>query len=198
MPHIKTFGNAGLWHITESEEELFHALTLPVPPAITHPVKRCEWLASRLLTKTLLQQRGLSFKGIVHNENNKPFLVDCDIAISLTHSSPYVAVQLAAINVGIDLEKPKEKLRYVAPRFLSKEEFLHANNDLTALCIYWCAKEAIYKWYSHGGLNFANEIFIEEFVIAKKGVLHAVIKPLQKKMQLHYVMDNDYVLAFID
>lgn len=198
MPHIKTFGNAGLWHITESEEELFQALALPVPQNITHPVKRCEWLASRLLAKTLLQPHGLPFNGIVHNENNKPLLIGSGPAVSLTHSSPYVAVQLAETEVGIDLEKPKEKLRHVAPRFLSKEEFAHANNDLTALCIYWCAKEAIYKWYSHGGLNFANEIFIEEFVPAKNGMLHAVVKPLQKKLRLQYVVYDEYVLAFID
>lgn len=198
MPHIKTVGNAGLWHITESEENLFRALDIPAPHDITHPVKRCEWLASRLLTKTLLQQRGLAFRGIVHNEKNKPFLIGCRDAISLTHSFPYAAVQLAPTHVGIDLEKPREKLRFAAPRFLSKEEFLHANNDLTALCIYWCAKEAVYKWHGRGGLHFANEISIEKFETLKSGTLCATVKPLQKKLKLQYAAEDDYVLAFID
>jgi len=46
---------------------------------------------------------------------------------------------------------------------LSNPERLHAGDDLSKMCIYWCAKESLYKWYGKKNLSFKDNIFIEPF-----------------------------------
>ena len=61
------------------------------------------------------------------------------------------------------MEKLDEKLRRTAKKYLSDTEFIHADSDLAALGIYWCAKEALYKLYGKKKISFKNSIYIKEF-----------------------------------
>jgi 4'-phosphopantetheinyl transferase len=104
-----------LWKLTETETELRnnlgHGYNAEELQSISHPQKVREWLASRLLIKTLAEQFGIAYIGTHKDEHGKAFLIDNDSHISITHTFEYVAV---AINpyaaVGIDMEKSDEKL----------------------------------------------------------------------------------------
>jgi 4'-phosphopantetheinyl transferase len=157
-----------LWSLTESEPELRENLGLvnnmDELDAISHPQKIREWLASRLLIKKLVEEFGILYEGLHKDEHGKAFLVNNGSHISLTHTADYVAAVLNVKSaVGIDMERKNEKLNRTARKFLSDSELLHAGNDVSRLCIYWCAKEAVYKLYGKKKVSLKDAIHIHPF-----------------------------------
>lgn len=131
---------------------------------VTHPMKQLEWLASRTCAKYTLQQLGLTFHGIGKDEQKNPYLHQHEAFISLSHTNEYAAVIVNLSNdVGCDIEKISDKLLRVAHKYLSEPELQFAQNDLLKLCILWCAKESLYKWYGKKNLSFKDNIYIEPF-----------------------------------
>jgi 4'-phosphopantetheinyl transferase len=187
-----------LWFITEQESELTEASGEQVDSSIVSYTKRLEWLAGRALIKSLVEQCGLEFYGIIKDEFGKPFLKGYSHPISLSHSYPYVAAQIdTKVEVGIDLEQPKSKLLNVANRVLSATEFQDAGNDVVKHCIYWCAKEAMYKSYGKRGLHFADHLLISPFELERSGDLtgRIIANGTQWELELAYSVQPDYVLV---
>jgi 4'-phosphopantetheinyl transferase len=157
-----------LWELTETETELKetlgYAYNADELSAITHPQKLREWLASRLLIKIIAEQFDINYIGTYKDEHGKAFLIDNDSHISITHTNDFVAV---AINppaaVGIDMEKMDAKLQRTSKKYLSQPEFEHAGDEIALLCMYWCAKEALYKLYGKKKVSFKDSIYIEPF-----------------------------------
>jgi phosphopantetheinyl transferase len=201
MPLVRseTTGEAsawGLWQITETEEELSYAALESCPEEIISPAKRKEFLAGRALVKALVEKVGFQYSGIRKDEQGKPYLRDQHHEISLSHSSPYVAAQVdAKAPVGIDIEQPKEKLLRIAPRMLSEQEQKDAGDDIVKHCVYWCAKEAMYKLYGKRGLHFHNELNIDPFTLKRSGELRGYIKS-DIIVALGYIIKDDYVLVY--
>lgn len=186
----------GLWQISETEEELAFAALESCPEDIVAPSKRKEFLAGRALVKTLVEVIGSEYSGIRKNEHGKPYLKDLPFEISLSHSSPYVAAQIHRTNaVGIDIEQPKEKLLRVAPRILSDSEEGDAGDDVVKHCVYWCAKEAMYKLHGKRGLHFNSQLNVDPFDLERKGKLHGHIKD-DVNVTLGYIIKDDYVLVY--
>lgn len=187
-----------LWFITEQESELTEASGEQVDSSIVSYTKRLEWLAGRALLKSLVEQCGLEFNGITKDEFGKPFLKGYSNPISLSHSYPYVAAQIdTKVEVGIDLEQPKSKLLNIANRVLSATEFKDAGNDVIKHCIYWCAKEAMYKSYGKRGLHFADHLLISPFELKRSGDLagRIIANGTQRELELAYSVQPDYVLV---
>lgn len=157
-----------LWKLTETETELRGMLgnsyITEELDAISHPQKVREWLASRLLIKTLAEQFGIAYVGLHKDEHGKAFLINNDSHISITHTFEFVAVALNPFAaVGIDMEKCDEKLQRTSSKYLSGPEFIHASNNISLLCMYWSAKEALYKLYGKKKISFKNSIRINPF-----------------------------------
>lgn len=154
-----------VWELTETEESLLYALPASVDTeelaTISHPQKKREWLAGRVVISRLVGDTGLVFGGIWKDEYGKPFLTDCPYYISLTHTLHYVAAVLHPSQpVGIDMEKIDAKLMRTAPKFLSPTELVQAQDRLDTYCTYWCAKEAIYKLNGRKKVSFRDDILI--------------------------------------
>lgn len=189
----------GLWQISESEEELAFTAFESCPDDIVAPAKRKEFLAGRALVKSLVELIGNEYSGIRKDEQGKPFLKDLPFEISLSHSSPYVAAQIHnGTAVGIDIEQPKEKLLRVAPRILSSIEEEDAGEDIVKHCVYWCAKEAMYKLYGKRGLHFNNQLNIDPFELKRSGDLRGYIRAngIPEIVSLGYIIKEDYVLVY--
>lgn len=164
-----------LWKLIENETDLRNNLGSTYNytdlNAITHPQKKREWLASRLLVKTLAEQFGIFYEGTHKDEHGKAFLVNNDSHISITHTADYVAAVINSYSpVGIDMEKTDEKLRRTAKKYLSDTEFTDARDNLSSLCVYWCAKEALYKLYGKKKISFKDSIYIHAFFEAENQV----------------------------
>jgi phosphopantetheinyl transferase len=207
MPVIfeKTYENntsVAVWEISETYEEIKAIL----PPEISddaeltlirHQQKRVQFLCSRLLINYLANSLGIIYSGIWKDKHGKPYLVDSLWQISLTHTLNFVA---AAINpkeaLGLDIEKPSEKIQRVATKFLSEKEILEAKNDAEKLCKYWCAKEAIYKLYGKKKVIVNQNIYVFPFEKEEKKMIgHLKINNIDKRYNLYIEKISGYILV---
>ena len=188
-----------LWHIDEQEENLATMAKSEIcPKDIISPLKRLEWLAGRILIMTLTEKAGLAYNGMFKDEYGKPYLNDHPHPISLSHSYPYVAAQLDRFqSVGIDVEQPKEKLLTIAHRVLNTVERKDAGSNIQKNCVYWCAKEALYKIYGKRGLSFAEHLHVQPFELQEKGIINGSFPSGDKEQMiiLEYSLHKDFVLV---
>lgn len=203
MPLIKIHrtsnqGAWALWYITETEQELITPLQEIPESTIMHANKRLEWLAGRMLLQQLTEQLGHEYHGSVKDEFGKPFLKNLPHHVSLSHSFPYVAAQIDLQHeIGIDLEQPKAKLLTIAHRILAPAELKDAGTNIIKHCIYWCAKEAMYKVYGKKGLFFLDQLHIEPFTLENTGDIYGKIKANDntRNLTMTYLIQPDYVLV---
>lgn len=204
LSKIETIGTQsawGLWYITEEEPDLSYLSFESCPDEIIHPQKRLEYLAGRALMRTLVESIRLTYEGIRKDEFGKPFLKSHSHSISLSHSYPYVAAQIDQNQtVGIDVEQIKEKLRQVGPRVLSQDEVADAEDSLVKLCIYWCAKEALYKIHGKRNVLFSDHLHVHPFELAESGSLqaHIDVSGAERMVQLRYHVTKEYVTVYTD
>lgn len=158
-----------VWQITESHDELqamlpSEILTDAELASISHPQKQIEFFCSRLVIKHLVNSLGIKYLGIKKDEHGKPYLAGSSWQMSITHTSNYVAaIMHPSEALGMDMEKPSEKLQRIAHKFLSEPERSEADSDIEKLCIYWSAKEALYKLYGKRKVIFNENLFVFPF-----------------------------------
>ena len=119
-----------------------------------------------LSVRHLLKEAGYSDSDLVYDEFGKPHLKDGK-HISITHSFIFSGIIISDnLSVGIDIEKQREKILRIAPKFTPVKEYetIENHNDLVRkLTIVWGAKESLYKIYGKKKLLFLHHIYIEDF-----------------------------------
>lgn len=175
-------------------------MDLPELSNATHPIKQLEWLASRSCVKYTVEQLNHSYCGMAKDSHNNPYFIDNQGFVSLSHTNEYaVAVVSFEEEVGIDIERISDKLSRVAHKFLSPTERTLAGDDLFKMCIYWCAKESLYKWYGKKNLSFQKNIYIEPFE-EKPTILQGEIfvdGVLKTEHQLAVFYVEDFVITVV-
>lgn len=156
-----------IWKVVESEEELANHISLT-----NHCAERMESMKSELHRRAFLSIRhlfvaaGFEDKDVFYNELGKPFLHDGK-HISITHSNDFTAIIVSStIEVGIDIEKQRDKILRIAHKFTPLIEYRTlANTDavIRKLTIVWGAKESLYKIYAQPGLSFLKHIDVHDF-----------------------------------
>jgi 4'-phosphopantetheinyl transferase len=158
-----------VWQITESHNELQAMLPSTILTdaelaSISNEQKQIEFFCSRLTIRHLAKHLGIKYLGIKKDEYGKPYLVGSDWQMSLTHTANYVAAVMHPTNaLGMDMEKPSDKIRRIAKKVFSEKEIIDAEDDLEKLCILWSAKEALYKLYGKRQVFFIEHLMISEF-----------------------------------
>lgn len=189
----------GYWKITEEEDVLAAAVPMErTPEHVTNGLKRLEFLAVRVLVKTLLTHWDQAYQGLTKDEYGKPFLAWSDMKISLSHSYPYVAAILHRHkNVGIDLEQPKTKMLRIGPRVLAADELTNAAENIVKHCIYWCAKEALTKIHGKKDLTFSKNLLITPFSLEDRGHLigRILANNTQTTIPLEYIVTDNFVVV---
>jgi phosphopantetheinyl transferase len=152
----------GIWKIEEAES--FFLKKVPLKQHVTHPYKRLQHLAGRLLLPELFSDFPL--KEIMIADTRKPFLEDEKYHFSISHCGNYAAAIASGTNrVGVDIEFVSPRLKAISPKFLTDKErnYLDQWRDLSALylqmlTIVWSSKEAIFKWYGNGNVDFRGHM----------------------------------------
>jgi len=141
-----------IWKI-EEDEAFFN---VPLQRSITHPHKRLQHLAGRYLLRYLFPQFPLELIRIA--DTRKPFLVDEAYHFSISHCDEYAAVIVSRTNrVGIDVEAELKKVERIRHKFIGSEEEKLGESmspNLPFPMLVWSMKEALFKWYGKGGLDF--------------------------------------------
>ena len=178
----------GVWRITETEDFFFEKFSLQ--RNITHPHKRLQHLAGRHLLSILFPNFPIELIKIA--DTKKPFLEDEAFHFSISHCGDYAAAIVSTTNrVGVDIEVPHPKIDRIQHKFLTieEEEVLNAfnqnKNDLLTLA--WSAKEAIYKWYGLGQVDFKKHININSLELQPNIILAhcSFLKNANVALQVH-------------
>tara|TARA_B100001250_G_scaffold172632_1_gene148618 strand:+ start:8323 stop:8904 length:582 start_codon:yes stop_codon:yes gene_type:complete len=176
-----------VWKTQESLDEMTElSNSIHVSKFKTEKRKR-EFLSARILLSKLLPDVLISYNihGAPELENDK--------FISISHSQDLTAIIIGQSKVGIDVEKIREKILRVSSKFIPKNTHKLISKEKATLI--WCCKEAVYKWYQKGKVNFIEDIKIMPFTIQKKGSLIAKFKT--KKLRLHYQKIDDHFLVYV-
>lgn len=144
--------------------------------SISHPQKQLEWLASRFLAKYLAESMNINYLGLIKDAYNKPYLQDSSHHLSISHTATHVAAGIHLHKpIGIDLENITERLHIIKHKFLTDIERESASDNLEKLCIFWSAKESLYKLYGKRGVHFQKELQVEPFELGDKKLTGKVL-----------------------
>ena len=161
----------GVWKITEDED--FFIRQVPLHRSITHPHKRLQHLAGRLLLKEMFPD--FPYELIQIAETRKPFLVDEKYHFSISHAGDFAAAIISLDHrVGVDVEIRTPKVMKVLHKFLDpaerallKDQEIEFRNET----LFWSIKETLFKWHGEGGLDFREHMQILDFRPAESGVV---------------------------
>jgi 4'-phosphopantetheinyl transferase len=176
-----------VWEITETLEEIIALGEGINTDNYTSEKRQKEHFASRLLVNEICPT-----KTIIYNEFGAPELNNGK-HISISHSKELVAVILSDKKTGLDIEQISEKSFRIASKFVSEKNLINLNKEKATLI--WCLKEAIYKWYQKGGVDFIKDIIIPEFFAKKNGKVTAYFR--KKKLNLNYLKINNHYLVYV-
>jgi len=162
--------SVAVWQIAETEVFFYDFLKLLPDDALR--IKNCKLQKIRLqklaCRAALAELLGNNKIEITYTNLGQPQLKD--YCISFSHTKNCVAVALSNAPVGVDIEELTPRIVPLYPRFMSEREIADCDIlDLKDLYYYWCAKEAMYKWYAKGNLDFIADLYVNKN--EKKGII---------------------------
>ncbi len=153
----------GVWKIEETED--FFKRNVPQHRAVTHPHKRLQHLAGRFLLQFMFPD--FPYELIQIADTRKPYLPGEQYHFSISHCGDYAAAIVSRTGrVGIDIEIPVQKIAAIRDKFLSNDEkqvFQVKDGDFDTMTLLWSCKEAVFKWYGDGRVDFKGNILLKEY-----------------------------------
>ncbi|MBS1651931.1 MAG: 4'-phosphopantetheinyl transferase superfamily protein [Bacteroidetes bacterium] len=150
----------------------------------------------------LSKQLGSAFKGIGYENSGKPFLIDSDLTLSISHSHGLLAIIVSNESfIGIDIELIREKITALKTKFLSDVELNKFETSTLNLTYFWACKEAAYKAIGEKNVSFKNQLYINKFEPTSNfaEVIYYQTKEsklLKKEINLNIEYLNTHVMAF--
>ena len=215
-----------VWKI--AEDEAFFLQHVPLQREITHPHKRLQHLAGRYLLQYLFPDFPISLikiadtrKPYLEDEAYHFSISHCsDYAAAIVSSNK---------RVGVDIEVPTEKVERIMHKFLhpseasgfklqaasershepravsNEQEGLswHSNSKPQSLnsklTLLWSSKEAVFKWWSYGQVDFSEMIRLEPFDMNEQGLIKGrfISKEKTYGLTLHYHLFEGICLAWV-
>jgi len=187
-----------VWHITESFDALYHSVILSA-----HSLQRLAGMRSEshkkgyLAVRKLLQEAGYTDFDLFYTEDGKPHLKDGRL-ITISHSFEFSVIAISDTEMGIDIEKERDKIQRIASKFIGKEQDFLEDESLTEqLTVIWGAKESLFKIHPDGGLLFIEHLPIDAFKIAdKKTKGHILKEPFNESYGIYFERFKGYTLVY--
>lgn len=191
--NINEHTKLGIWRI--EEPEAFYLEKVPLKKGVSHPYKRLQHLAGRFLLPTLYADFPL--EEILVADTRKPYLENEQYHFSISHGGNFAAAIVSSHSrVGVDIELVSPRIIAISHKFLHYDEKVFLNDwvhltkmHLELTTVLWSAKEAIYKWYGHGELDFrqhmqlagpitfkSDETIVMPFVFKKQEPIHLTVE----------------------
>ena len=194
-----------VWELTESLAFYVEQLQLSATELealkqnFTNPAALLEWLASRYCLQRLFGRAYTDFK---KNERGKLELLDQSWKLSISHSKQRIAVVKSKVDIGIDIQAFSPKLERIAGKYIAPKLLVELQNSpqyIDYLHIYWGVKEALFKAYGLGQVNFIQHLHIRPFVFEQKGGTKAKIRKenFEADYEVFYEKKEDYYLCVV-
>jgi phosphopantetheinyl transferase len=145
----------------------------------------------------LLKMVGYADKDLCYNSDGKPHLNDGK-HISISHSFDHAAIIIGDREVGIDLEKNREKIIKIAGKFIGTENvYLTPPYRVKQLTRLWAAKESLFKISPEKGLSFKEHLSIAPFDLNDLETVGCVKKEgLEKHFQIFFEPLGAFSMAY--
>ena len=190
-----------VWKITEAAS--FFLQKVPLLTSVAHPHKQLQHLAGRYLLPFLFPDFPLELIEIA--DTRKPFLPGERFHFSISHSGDYAAAIVSSTTgVGIDVEMVTPRVDRIKHKFLHPEDLekiSHLKEDqlIAQLTLLWSAKEAMFKWWGKGDIDFSEVMRIQHVDYLQEGVMEAVFtkKDFQKNLQLPYRLTDGLSIVWV-
>ena len=146
----------------------------------------------------LLKSFGYTDFDLEYDNNGKPHLKDGK-HISISHSFHFTAVIVSDRKVGVDIEKQREKIKHIAPKFTPLEEYrsLGEVDLIKKLTIVWGAKESLYKLFGKQGLLFLHDIYVVDFDFeASTTTAEVTYHYIKKNYHLKFFEIEDFICVY--
>jgi len=164
--HFNATSQIYIWEIAETYENLFDEVQLSAASQIRLTTMKSEMQQRAFLSvRKLLQHNGYSDFDLYYDESGKPHLKD-GRHISITHSFEFSAIIISDATTGIDMEKLRDKITFIAEKFADSEfSYLDKNSNdyIRKLTVIWGVKEAIFKIRNEKGISFKDHIKVDSF-----------------------------------
>ena len=164
--NVNTQTTVKIWKIDESFDELMGPLALK-----SNSLERVLGMKSELhqrgflSVRHILREFGYTDQDLFYDANGKPHLKDGK-SISITHSFNFSGVIISSTDVGIDIEKQREKIAVIDKKFVDYEfNYLNRNADdyVRKLTVIWGIKESLYKLFATPGMLFKVHFLVIPF-----------------------------------
>jgi phosphopantetheinyl transferase len=200
---INDFTQLAVWKIEETE--FFFAQKVSVNQQVTHPHKRLQHLAGRFILPFLYPDFPSELIQIA--DTRKPFLSNEAYHFSISHCGDYAAAIVSSTQiVGIDVEMVTHRVNKIRHKFLHITELIDWNIEsleeqekYRTLTLLWSAKEAMFKWWGRGDIDFSDCMQVEAAILASTGILKANFRKdeFSTSLQLHYRLTNELSLVWV-
>jgi phosphopantetheinyl transferase len=164
--HEDSGSKIAVWEKTESDEELLACLELDSNQKArleeVRASRKREWLCSRMLIDQLFPDKDYK---LFKDSFGKPFIVNSNYFISLSHTDNKAAAIVSKKIVGIDIQNDVKKIDRIYPKFISQLELgaIDEEHRHESYQIFWSAKEAMYKAYGKKKLEFRKHMHLYAF-----------------------------------
>ncbi|MFT4754648.1 MAG: 4'-phosphopantetheinyl transferase [Salibacteraceae bacterium] len=162
---------------------------------ISHDKRKCEFLSIRKAIQFVYDEQ----EYISYSSTGKPSLAISGHRISISHSKGLLGIIThPTLEVGIDLQHESPKILRIKHRFMSPEELTPETDQEWPLLTYWCAKEALFKYYSKGNVEFNKNLFVEPFTLKKSGTIYGEVRmpDMHKRIALYYEKIEETMMVY--
>ena len=189
---IDPYTKLAVWKIEETEE--FFLEKVMAQREVSHPHKKLQHLAGRYLLIYLFPD--FPIEAVMIADTRKPFLENEQYHFSIAHCGHFAAAIVSSVNrVGVDAELVGDKINRIKTKFISPQEqhfasgwarefAVHSNpirekmgkpqiNHL--LTLIWSSKEAVFKWYGSGGVDFKDHMHVISIIDDKEHQFSVII-----------------------
>lgn len=210
LPFIATIHQGSLyqihlWRLTAEDNHLRqelegHGLDLK-PIAGWHSKRQQEWLTGRYLAHKILPNR---ISDLLVSPNGKPYFENSTMHFSISHSGDLLGMVVSESLIGLDIQRYSKSVKKVAHKFITEDNlavFPDQMDETDRQHILWCTKEAVFKAYGLGKVDFRKDILIEsydkqsEIAIIKGSLINTQVN---RTFTAHYNrMGNYYIVSAI-
>lgn len=191
----------GVWKI--EEEEIFFLAKVPLQRNITHLHKRLQHLAGRYLLPFLFPD--FPHAEIEIADTRKPFLPEEQYHFSISHCGEFAAAIVSRTHrPGIDIEMITHRVEKIQHKFLHPEELVFVQNHAAEkqtrlLTLLWSVKEAMFKWWGRGEVDFREALRIGHFSVNDRGTIPVSIDKdgFHVSLLVQYILYEKMTLAWI-
>jgi phosphopantetheinyl transferase len=185
-----------LWRIDESSEQLLQTYCETHGPLPENLAQKKDAVLSQSLAARLALAACTEITDLSISPNGQPCLPNG--FVSLSHTKLYgLAAYHPKFRVGIDLEAPRPQILRIADKFSTEKEREHFSQETleAGLLVVWTCKEAVFKAYGKGEVDFKEHIQIGAFKPVEKGKLDVFFSLDKSRWDINYCHWNDLTIT---